>query len=510
MHTTALAGLLPLVISLPNPTHSSGSATAGLFMDQLENVLGTSLGLKLAAQSLAVARQAEQAILAEIERLECVLSRYRPDSEFSQWGRASTGEPVAISDDLFAVLQAFDHWHEKTGGVINAATECMGQLWQQAAYSQSPPTEADQQQAVRLVNQPHWRLDVAEQTATRLTQVPLRLNTFTKSYILDRAAEQALRLSGVNGLVLNSGGDIVVRGQWPESIAVVNPRADAENELPIARLTVQHGVVATSGNYRRGWSVGQQWLSHIIDPRTGQPAHEVISATVLHPDAITAGALATTFNVLTPAESASLASQLPGTEYLFVTRTGGAMISPGWPGTTYPLPESATTSAKPITAHLLSLPAKDKLWDANQELLIRFALARFEGRSHRPFVAVWIEDESGKPVRQLALWYNKPRWLHDLGDWYTLRVPADLAASVTSATRSSGEYSLVWDGKDDTGQWVKQGKYTVLIEAAREHGTHQLMRQTLDFNGKIRQQPINGNVEVESATLDYRPKSATR
>ncbi|WP_020596031.1 DUF2271 domain-containing protein [Spirosoma panaciterrae] len=501
MNTISIVGLAPLIASLP------GSATSGLFINHLENVLGTSFDLKLSARSYTAARLAEQKILSEIDRLNTVLSGYRPDSEFSQWLAAPTNEPVAISDDLFAVLRAFEHWNTQTSGAVSAAAQQLNQLWQQAADRQSVPTETERQQAVETIHQAHWQLDAEQKTATRLTQVPLRLNTFTKSYVLDRAAEVALNVQGIDGLVLNSGGDIVVRGHWQEPVSVANPQADAENAAPIAQLQVKNSAIATSGNYRRGYQIGNQWVSHIMDPRTGLPAQAVISATVLHPDAVTAGALATAFNVLSPSESEALAAQFPNTEYLLVTRDGQTVSSANWPTATVPEPSSSSAEAL-TTAHLISLPVKDKLWNPSQELQITLELARFEGRSHRPFVAVWVEDESGKPVRQLALWYNKPRWLHDLREWYSLQT--DKAASVTSATRSPGEYTLVWDGKDDDGQYVKQGKYTVLIEAAREHGSYQLIRQTMDFNGKVKQQPLTGNVEITAAALDYREKTPIR
>ncbi|WP_080056112.1 DUF2271 domain-containing protein [Spirosoma aerolatum] len=501
MNAISIVGLAPLIASLP------GSATSGLFINHLENVLGTSFDLKVAARSYTAARQAEQLILAEIDRLSTVLSGYQSDSEFSQWLSAPLHKPIVISDDLFAVLSTFDRWHSQTSGAISAAAQQLNQLWQQAAHRQSAPTETERQQAVEAINQTHWQLNADQKTATRLTQAPLRLHTFTKSYVLDRAANVAINLPGVDGLVLNSGGDIVVRGNWQEPVSVANPQADAENAAPIAQLQVKNGAIATSGNYRRGYQIGNEWVSHIMDPRTGLPAQEVISATVLHPDAITAGALATAFNVLAPSESEALAAQLPNTEYLLVTRDGQTVRSANWPTTT--LPKASSGSAEALTtAHLLSLPIKDKLWNPNQELQITLELARFEGRSHRPFVAIWVEDESGKPVRQLALWYNKPRWLHDLREWYSLQT--DKATSVTSATRSPGEYTLVWDGKDDDGQYVKQGKYTILIEAAREHGSYQLIRQTMDFNGKVKQQPLTGNVEITAAALDYREKTSTR
>lgn len=83
----------------------------------------------------------------------------------------------------------------------------------------------------------------------------------------------------------------------------------------------------------------------------------------------------------------------------------------------------------------------------------------------------------------------------------------DLATTISSATRAAGQYTLKWDGKDDKGVPVKPGQYTVLIEAAREHGTYRLMRKEMDFNGTPAQQKLEGNTEIAGVTLDYRRKA---
>lgn len=501
MNTIAL-GMAPLAFVLPGVM--APTETNGLFISQLENVLGTSLTLKLVASSYAAARQAEATILAEIDRLTSVFSSYDPTSEFSRW-QQTPGRAVPVSADLGAVLSLFDTWQARTGGAINAAAEQLNRLWQQAAQHRSHPSANDLREAITRVAQPHWQLDRASQTATRLSQTPLRLHTFTKSYVLDRASEAALALPGVEAVVLNGGGDLIIRGNWTEPVTVANPRADAENSPAMARLLVDNRAVATSGSYRRGVRLNNEWFSHLIDPRTGLPAGEVLSATVVHPDAVVAGALATAFAIVPPAERIALAASNPDADYLIVPRRGESVTSPGWNNLLAPLARGASGLS---TARLLSVPQKDKLWNPTQELLISLVLPQPEGRAHRPFVAVWVEDEKHVPVRQLALWYNKPRWLHELRAWYGLHT--DDAASVTSATRSPGSYTLSWDGKDDRGQYVKQGKYTICIEAAREHGTYQLMRQEMDFNGKTKQQTLNGNVEIESAALDYREKTSLR
>ena len=154
---------------------------------------------------------------------------------------------------------------------------------------------------------------------------------------------------------------------------------------------------------------------------------------------------------------------------------------------------------------------KDKLWDPNYELAINLELATIEGmRVHRPFVAVWVVDEKKKPLRQIALWYNKPRWLNEMRSWYAVYYDKFSSggniSSTTSATRSPGKYSLKWDGKDDAGNFVKEGKYTIYIEVAREHGTHQLMTQQIDVK-KQTHFDFAANTEVASASLDYRKKA---
>jgi hypothetical protein len=140
------------------------------------------------------------------------------------------------------------------------------------------------------------------------------------------------------------------------------------------------------------------------------------------------------------------------------------------------------------------------------ELSITFQLAP---NGKRPYVAVWIEDQDKLPVRTLALWYQKPRWLPDLRNWYRedrMRAKAegkDITASVASATRSPGKYSLNWDGKDQAGKPVKPGKYTVNIEAAREHGTYQILRQEMEFQGTPKQIDLKGGTEISAASLNY-------
>jgi thiamine biosynthesis lipoprotein len=486
---------------------SSASAPAikksNLYISDYENVLGTSLEIKIAANGKQNAAKAEEAALAEVDRLNKILSGYDASSEFSQWLK-SGGKQVKVSAELYELLSLFEQWRIKSHGVLDASAETVGKVWKNAAKQNRLPSSAEIATAVNEVKQQHYVLNEANGTAAHIGNAPLMLNSFAKSYIMDKAANVAMATPGVNGLVINIGGDILVRGIHTEQVQVSNPKADAENDAPIAKVLVNNKTIATSGNYRRGEEINGKWYSHIVDPRTGQPANGIISATVIAANATDAGALATALNVLNPEEGKELVATIPGAEYMLITAEGKQFESKGWKKAE--LPESKAP-VKPIAAN-----AKDKLWDPNYELAINLELATIEGmRVHRPYVAVWAVDADKKPVRQIALWYNKSKYLDDMRSWYSTYYDIFSAGnssikSTTSATRSPGKYTLKWDGKDDKGALVKEGAYTIYIEAAREHGTYQLMKQAITVN-KSQHIEIEGNTEVSAVSLDFRKKT---
>jgi hypothetical protein len=331
-----------------------------------------------------------------------------------------------------------------------------------------------------------------------------------KSYIAGRAANAALGASGARAAVVNIGGDLVVRGEWSELVNVSDPKSDAENGVPIARLVVRNRTVATSGDYRRGVEIRGRHYSHIVDPRTGMPADEIISSTVVASTPTDAGALATALSVLTPAESARLVASTPGAEYMLVKKNGEKIVSDAWGS--LETPASSRTAAMPPAAASQTVATQPgaSLWNDKYELTISVELSLIEGyRVRRPYVAVWIEDEKRSPVRTIALWFAKYKYLRELYAW-SLAANSRSASedtrvlnSVSSATRPPGKYTFKWDGKDDYGKLVKGGNYTVMIEAAREHGTDQLIHQGMDFNGSPKQFQLPGGVEIASASLDY-------
>jgi FAD:protein FMN transferase len=477
-----------------------------------ENVLGTSMAVTLCAPHRGEAESAEAALLASIDREDRILSSWNHDSEVSRW-LETRGNAARVSPALLEVLGLFDRWREATGGALDASAETAVRLWQKAAAEHRQPTESEIERAVEAMQQTHWQVDRLRGAAIHLTYSPLALASFTKSYIAGHAADAAL-VAGATGVMLNVGGDVVVRGNLAQIVEIANPHAFAENDPAVDRIIVRDRAVATSGSYRRGFNVAtsssapRPEFSHIIDPRTARPVGHILSSTVVAQDPATAGALATAFSVLGVDESRSLAAKTGGIEYLLFTQDGHRVTSDGW---------SAYQAQAVRTVAYTNPPVGDSVsvgkseWNQNYELDINLELARMDVfRYHRPYVAVWVEGEGHVPIRTIAVWFGKQRYLPELRFWYhsaQLRGNEDnILRTVSSATRSPGRYTLKWDGKDDEGRFVKSGRYTICIEVAREHGTYQMLRQPMDFSGQPRQVTLPAGTELGGATLDYRKR----
>ena len=471
--------------------------TAQPHIAHYENVLGTSLEIKTSVYAEKQATIAEQAVLNEVDRLSKILSGYDANSEFSKW-MATHDQAIKVSKELFSVLNLFDQWRSRTNGALDPAAEIVNKIWKEAAAKSQLPSQETIDQAIMDVQQVHWVLDEKNQTATHISNAPIKLNSFAKSYIIQSAVNAANNAAKLNGIIVNIGGDMVISGEINEKVWISNPKADAENDAPLDQLQIQGKAIATSGNYRRGEMINGMWYSHIVDPRTAMPANEVISATVITNDATDAGALATAFNVMKPSESIALAESMQNIDFLIITRTGERFESKNWKN---------LEAVIPVTS---SIQINQKEW--TKEIVIGIELAQQAGYAKRPFAAVWIEDADKKTVKTIALWYNKGRWLPDLRDWYrkngsSIAADPSTFVSITSSTRSPGKYTMKWDGKDDKGTVLKAGKYTVHIEVAREHGGYDLLEQEVNCAKADQQFALKGNSEVGAVSVEFKNKT---
>ncbi len=180
------ATFLPIARAYDEPIPAPQSTMASVYEFHHDNVLGTQLELRIVAGSEQAATVAEQRVLKEIDRLNEVLSTYRPDSELSVW--LKNGTSSVVSDDLRNVLKASEHWQKQSSGAFHPGVEMMSQLWRAAEASQSMPDQKELAQAAETIRSAPWTWmpdDRVQPTGYAVT-----FNALAKGYIIDRHATE--------------------------------------------------------------------------------------------------------------------------------------------------------------------------------------------------------------------------------------------------------------------------------------------------------------------------------
>lgn len=262
-----------------------------------EYVMGTVVDIRVYdAPDRARAQAAVAAALSEIRALDRLLAVQRPDSDVSRVNREAASAPVRVDARVLAVLQASLVASELTDGAFDVTVFPAVQAWGFfAGHPSRPPAGVRPTIA-------GWRtlaLDPRTTTvAFRSADAGVDLGGIGKGYALDRARE-LLRTHGVRSAWLDLGSEIATVGLPPDGprwrVGIRHPRRP---EALLGMVEIGEGAVSTSGDEVQYVADGSQRLGHIFDPRTGDPASALVSATVIGPSATMADALSTAAVVL--------------------------------------------------------------------------------------------------------------------------------------------------------------------------------------------------------------------
>lgn len=482
-----LAGLGALAVPMA-ATAAPAPAEARVWRLHDDHVLGTSFDLTVVARTQAGAMIAANAARTEIDRLDALLSGWRDDSELAA---LNASDSRVVSPELFAVLQRAEAWRAATDGAFDARIGATTAALRAGEGAPAPVATA----AVAL--------DPATRTVTRPEGVRFDLDGVAKGYVIDRALDAARAASpDVSGLMVDIGGDLRCWGTAPDGawrIGVADACETADNAAPAAVLSLASGAVAFSGMGARDLIVDGEARSHIIDPSYGMPVADTVAVCVVAPKAVDADALATAFSVMKPADARALADRTPGVEALIFRADGGRVASAGW--------QSLVDTRSGPRAELIRI-ADGPAWPKGFEVQIGYEIPKIAAGNYRePYVAVWITDENKELVRVITMLGDNAKWIPDnYVFWrrYGRKTPG--VESTARPTRAPGKYSLVWDGKDQAGKPVAQGKYTVHVEAVREHGGHSYVASELEIGTAAKAASVPGKDELGAISLRYGKK----
>ncbi|WP_321375647.1 FAD:protein FMN transferase [uncultured Draconibacterium sp.] len=261
--------------------------------------------------------------VAEIQRIEKLISSWDADSETSAINKNAGIQPVKVSPELFALIERAIRISELTDGAFDISYASMDRIWQFDGSMTTMPSEETITASVAKVGYKDIVLDKAASTVF-LKKVGMKIGfgAIGKGYAADKA--KALLIDkGVSAGIINASGDMNTWGKQPDGsywkVAITNPM---NKNKAFALLPIKNGAVVTSGDYEKYVKFNGIRYAHIIDPRTGYPAHGIISATVFAPKAELADALATSVFVMGIEVGLDRINQLPQIECIIVDDKG--------------------------------------------------------------------------------------------------------------------------------------------------------------------------------------------
>lgn len=272
--------------------------------------------------SSATFDKAVTAIQAETERLESIFSFHRDDSELATLNREGQAK---VSQELLRVIQVALMVSNSTDGAFDPTVGPLVGLWQHCADLGRVPTEEELESHKALVGFRQLLVNTAESKITlQKKNMTLDLGGVAKGFIADRAAE-TLKGLGVKRGIIDAGGNLALFnavGEEPFRIGVRHPEKPNER---FAVLTIDSGAVVTSGCYERFYDVDGKRYCHILDPRTGLPVGELLSATIVASEGAYADALATAVMVLGKDKGMQVINSLPDAKALLIWREGSEL-----------------------------------------------------------------------------------------------------------------------------------------------------------------------------------------
>jgi thiamine biosynthesis lipoprotein len=441
----------------------------------------------------ADAEAARAAALAEIARLDALLSGWRADSELA---RLNASRSHRASPDLFAVVARAEAWRLATDGAYDARLGRVEELWRRGMVEGRPPSPAALKAA--LAGLGDVELDPRSRRIVRPAGVRFALDGLAKGHVIDAALAAARRAGpGLEGLMIDIGGDLAVWGRAPEAggwrIGAFDPAAPEDNAGPAFTLAARAGAIASSGRGMRDRLIGGARYGTSLDPRTGAPCAN-LAATVFAGRAADADALASALMAAPPKVGLALAAR-HGAAAVVVDRDGASYATPEW-----------SPAAPPRLIRAAAPAAAGAAWPAGFVLTVDYELPRIAGgRAYPPYVSIWITDAANAPVRQLLLLGDNENYIDQNYIWWR-RVGRSAPAIVDATarpTRPAGRYAAVWDGKDNAGRPVGQGRYTVHIEATREHGSHSYQTIPLQLGGDPVEGTAAGGDELGAARARF-------
>lgn len=229
--------------------------------------------------------------IAEINRVEKLLSTFSDDSSINTINRNAGNVPVKTDPEIFRLIDRSLQISELTDGAFDITYYAAGK---DAIDFNDTPNKTTVKKVLSPVNYKNVILDATAQTVF-LKEKGMRVGfgANSKGYAADRA-KYILQMAGVSSGIINAGGDLLTWGAQPNhepwTIATADP---SQKNLPFANVDISNMAVATSVNTDKYAAINSTRPLSTINPTKGFAVSGIKSVSILSPSAELADAMAT-------------------------------------------------------------------------------------------------------------------------------------------------------------------------------------------------------------------------
>ncbi|HUR47361.1 MAG TPA: FAD:protein FMN transferase [Candidatus Saccharimonadales bacterium] len=263
------------------------------------NAMATRFEIVLPGENLPTLRAAGEEALDEVERVENLLSLYKPDSEVSRLNACAGKEEVKVDPELFGLIQRAMSLSAETQGLFDLTLGPLMRAWGMMGGNRGTvPNPNELAEARAKVGMELLELNAAKTTIRfKRTGVMLDFGAIGKGYAIERAA-RLLREAGILSALIHGGTSTVYgMGLGPDGkswkVAIEYPQNPDSVAEVLAIVPLRDEALSVSAVWGKSFTAQEKTYGHVMDPRTGEPASKAVLSAVIVPEATDSDALST-------------------------------------------------------------------------------------------------------------------------------------------------------------------------------------------------------------------------
>lgn len=291
--------------------------------------MGSRFDITIVANDALSAENNIDSVIAEITRIEYLISDWKSDTQVSEVNRNAGIKPVKVDAEVFALTERAIHFSKITGGAFDISFAAMDRIWKFDGSMKEMPSPEAIKKSVEKVG--YENIELSKENSTIFLKrkgMKIGFGALGEGYAADRCREMMLA-KGIKAGIVNGSGDMSTWGKRPDgkawSVGITNPM---KKDTIFAVIPLVKSAVVTSGSYEKFVVFNGKRYAHIINPVTGYPATGLCSVTVLGPSAETANGFSTSIMVLGKKAGLKLLKKYPDYQAILITDKGTIFSTP--------------------------------------------------------------------------------------------------------------------------------------------------------------------------------------